>query len=175
MKKVRILTVLLAAMLLFCGCSSDGSGAPNGMKALSNELVDYNLYVPTGWTEDISTRFVSAYVSDNDRTNVSMEAFEIEKPDGMTPASFWESYQADFEATFSDMELLSSDSMLLGGQPAMKYVYNATVTGDSYRFMQVICIRGVTVYIFTYTASPDRYDVHLQAVEAILSYFSFRD
>ena len=174
MKKVRILTVLMAMVLLLCGCSSGSSDAPNGMKALSNDLVDYNLYIPTGWVEDISTRFVSAYVSDNDRTNISMEAFETDKSD-LTPASFWESYRADFEATFSDMELLSSDSMLLGGAAAMKYVYNATVTGDSYRFMQVICIRGVTVYIFTYTATPEMYDTHLKAVEAILSYFSFKN
>lgn len=164
--------ILLTVLLTLVSCGGD-SAAPNGMKSLSTDLCDYNLYIPTGWVVDEQTRFVAAYVSDNDRTSVSMEAFELENA-SMTVSEFWDSYADDFAATLSDMEMVSEDSMLLGGAAAVKYVYDATVTGDPYRFMQVVAIRGGTVYIFTYTATPEMYEEHLQAVEAILGYFTFR-
>ena len=177
MQKLRRITALILALVMLslplAACSKQEGDAPNGMKTLSNEQVDYNLYVPSGWVNDVSTRFVSAYVSDQDRTNVSMEAFELESSD-MTLASFWEKYEADFESTFSEMEYITNETMLLGGVPANRYVYTATVTGTQYKFMQVTAIRGMTVYIFTYTALPDKYEEHLQAVDAILEYFSFR-
>nr|MBQ4317973.1 hypothetical protein [Clostridia bacterium] len=177
MQKFRRLTALILAFVMLslplASCQKQEDSAPNGMKQLSNELVDYNLYVPSGWVEDVSTRFVSAYVSDIDRTNISMEAFELEASD-TTLASFWEGYKSDFEATFSEMEYaVEGETMLLGGVPANRYVYTATVTGVQYKFMQVVAIKGLTVYIFTYTAKPDKYDEHLQAVDAILEYFTF--
>jgi len=177
MLSIRRISILLLTLVLCLSaavsCSKQEEGAPNGMKTLSNELVDYNLYIPTGWIEDSSTRFISAYVSDTDRSNISVEAFELESSD-MTLDSFWEGYEADFEATFSDMEYETKETMLLGGAAANKYVYTATVTDAQYKFMQVTCIKGATVYIFTYTAQPNLYDEHIQAVEAILSYFSFK-
>jgi len=172
MKKIRIITLLLAVLLTFCACAKQDPDAPNGMKTLSNETVDYNLYIPSGWIEDTSTRFISAYVSDTDRTNISMEAFELEEAD-TTLESFWEGYEADFNSTFGEMEYESQETMLLGGVAANKYVYTATVTGVQFKFMQVTAIRGNTVYIFTYTAAPAKYDEHLTAVETILSYVSF--
>jgi len=177
MQKLRRLTALILATVMltlsFTACKKEEGDAPNGMMTLSNELVDYNLYVPSGWVADTSTRFISAYVSDIDRTNISMEAFELESSE-TTLASFWEGYKADFEATFSEMEYaVEGETMLLGGVPANRYVYTATVTGVQYKFMQVVAIKGLTVYIFTYTAKPDKYDEHLQAVDAILEYFTF--
>ncbi len=177
MRKNSIKAIILVAITLLTlvtsSCSKQEAGAPDGMKTLSNELVDYNLFIPTGWIADTSTRFISAYVSDTDRSNISVEAFEVEDS-STTPASFWEKYKADFEGTFSNMEIETEETMLLGGVAANKYVYTANVTGGDFKFMQVIAIRGVTVYIFTYTAAVELYENHIQAVEAVLSNFSFK-
>jgi len=169
---ILLISVLIMSLAL-ASCSSQDPTAPNGMKTLTNDLVDYYLYVPSGWVEDISTRFISAYASDMDRSNVSMEAFGVDSD--VTLDSFWDGYRADFEATFSDMEYsIEGETLLLDGVAAKKYEYTATVTGIAYKFMQVTAIKEGTVYIFTYTAEPGRYEDHLQAVETILSVFRFK-
>ncbi|MBQ4601776.1 MAG: hypothetical protein IJB24_02845, partial [Clostridia bacterium] len=61
----------------------------------------------------------------------------------------------------------------LSGEPANKYVYTATVTGTTYQFMQIVCIREMTVYVITYTSTPDSYDSNMEDVEKILDNFSF--
>ena len=171
-KTTAILLVILAlcSVSLF-GCNTDNV-APDGMKLATTDGVEYKMYVPQDWTVDISTGFVSAYVSESDRSNVSMSAFNLE--DSTTTAkAFWDSYAADFALTLPDMEVESEDNYVLCSTAAYKCVYTASVTGVAYKFMQVVCPRAGYVYIFTYTALPDNYDANLEDVESVLSYVEF--
>lgn len=86
---------------------------------------------------------------------------------------YWEYYEADFRKTFGDMEYeVHGENVLLSAKAAKKYVYTATVTGQKYKFMQVVMLDKGTVYIYTYTALPDNYDNNLEKAEAILGYIS---
>lgn len=86
---------------------------------------------------------------------------------------YWEYYAADFKKTFSDMEYeTEGENALMSGKAAKKYVYTATVTGQKYKFLQVVMLDKGTVYIYTYTALPDNYDKNLENAEAILGYIS---
>jgi len=63
---------------------------------------------------------------------------------------------------------------LLGdNQSAAKYYYTATVTGTLCQYMQVVCIRGGIVYLFTYSAVPSNFANHVEEVDSILANFSF--
>jgi hypothetical protein len=64
-------------------------------------------------------------------------------------------------------------SMVLGGIAANKYIYTASVTGVTYKYMQVICIRGGVAYLFTYTVIPENFDNHIAEIDRILENFSF--
>lgn len=65
---------------------------------------------------------------------------------------------------------------LLGdNQSAAKYYYTATVTGTLCQYMQVVCIRGGIAYLFTYASVPDNFADHMEEVDNILSYFSFKE
>ena len=183
-----MLIVGLIALLL-SSCAEQDNWIPKGMKKASTEAVDYTLFVPDGWTVDISTGVVSAYVSALDRSNITMIAFNLENEDSdMTIDEYWEKYEGEMRTTFPDMEYASASteaaeeinedgmnpvSMLLGGFSANKYVYTATVTDVKYKYMQVICIRGGIAYIFTYTSIPENFDTHLMEVDRILETFSF--
>ncbi|MDD4772628.1 MAG: hypothetical protein PHZ09_03390 [Eubacteriales bacterium] len=181
--KTVLLVVGLIAILLF-SCAEQDNWIPKGMKKASTEAVDYTLFVPDGWTVDISTGVVSAYVSALDRSNITMIAFNLENENSdMTIDEYWEKYEGEMRTTFPDMEMehestsaedgMNPVSMLFDGFNAKKYVYTATVTEVKYKYMQVICIRGGIAYIFTYTSIPENFDTHLEEVDRILETFSF--
>lgn len=121
----------------------------------------------------------------------------------MTAEEYWAKYESELRQTLPDMQFSVNNaasveidsaaeteiessageisatgeyvpvSMLLGGFTANKYVYTASVTGVTYKYMQVICIRGGIAYLFTYTTIPENFDIHMPEVERILENFSF--
>lgn len=195
-----MLMLVLCFSLCACGEETD-TNAPEGMKLVETESKDYSLFVPTDWNVDMSTGVVSAYASLVDQSNISFTGFAVDQKSlaAETVASddtdsessakgvidvFWESYAEDFSETFGDTmkyidengEEVDSPSPIkttLGGFEANKYTYTARVTGDIYKFTQVVCIEAGYVYILTYTAVTESYDEHLEDVENIISNFRF--
>jgi len=171
----RITAALLAAVMLslsLVSCTASDSDVPAGMKLIESDVVDYSLYVPQAWVTDISTGVLTAYYSENDMSNITMMAFELDELT-VTADDYWETNKADFEATFADMELISSSTTILGGAAANKYNYTATITGNKYEFLQVICVYAGTAYVFTYTAFEDKFDEHFDDVNLMLENFKF--
>ena len=81
------------------------------MKKVSNEIVDYDLYFPNSWVTDLSTGVISGYVSNTDRSNVTMMAFNLENENlYMTVDEYWEKYEAELLATFPDMTYVRTDA-----------------------------------------------------------------
>lgn len=172
----KIIAIMLAALMLvgsLASCAQQSSDVPDGMKLLESDVVDYNLYIPQNWVQDISTGVVTAYYSETDMSNITMMAFTLDELT-VTADDYWETNKADFETTFSDMEIISSSTTILGGVAANKYVYTASVTGSKYEFMQVICVYAATAYVFTYTAFEDKFDSHYDDVELMLQNFEFK-
>lgn len=175
MKKNVLSALLIAAavcfsMLVSCG---DNSTAPIGFKEISDEALTYHFYVPDEWTTDISTGVTSAYFSGADPSSVSMTAFELDR--SITSVDdYWSKYEEDFKSIFADFEYVNISECTLDSSPAKQYIYTATLTGEQYKFMQVVTIRNNQVYIFTYTALAEMYDSHIEDVLAILDYFDFK-
>ena len=108
MKKIIAILLVLAFAFTFTACDDGDNWVPSGMKLASSDAVDYKLYVPSSWTVDISTGIVSAYVSDTDRSNITMIAFNLENEDNyMTVDEYWEKYEADLITTFPDLVYVS--------------------------------------------------------------------
>lgn len=201
MKKIIALVCSVLLCLSLCACEQKDPNVPDGMKLVETESKDYSLFVPEDWSVDMSTGVVSAYASLVDQSNVSFTGFAIKMRDlyAETVASsdtgsdaevkglvdvFWDDYSDDFAETFGDtMKYIDengkeSDSPVyvrttLGGIEANKYTYTARVTGETYKFTQVVCIEAGYVYILTYTAVTDSYDEHLEDVESIIANFRF--
>ena len=177
MKKIRktlALAVTLALTLVFASCTARIDGAPDGMKLISTEDVEYNLYVPQEWVEDVSTGVVTAYVSESDRSNINMAAFDLDDPN-MTAAAFWEKYEGDLLATFPDAVFgETANTVVDGSVAAEQHTFTATVTGYEYEFMETVFVRGGTAYILTYTSTPDVFESHLDDVQSIVNSLKFR-
>ena len=65
------------------------------------------------------------------------------------------------------------ENVTLDGVAASKIEYTATLAGDQYKFMNIICVVGAELYIFTYTSTVDLYDSHTEDVQSILDNFAF--
>ena len=164
--------LLLGTVLSSCGQNSD-STAPMGFMEISDDGVTYDLYVPDEWTADVSTGMTSAYYDGRDPSNISMTAFELDYS-VTSIEDYWASYEPDLKAVFPDLEYVDQSAVTLDGVPAMQYVYTASMSDLSYKFMQLVAIKDNTVYIFTYTATTDKYDEHIEDVIAMLDYFNFK-
>ena len=177
MRTIKKHALLLSALMLtvfLISCSARIDGAPEGMKLISTDDVEYNLYVPESWTADFSTGVVSAYVSENDFSNINIDAFNLDDPN-MTPAQFWEKYEADITSTFPDAVITDSSNTIVDGVlAAEQHTFTATVTGTEYKFMETVFIRAGAAYILTYTSTAENFDSHLEDVQSIISNITFK-
>lgn len=174
---IKTAAFLLAAMTLtaaLISCSARIDGAPEGMKLVSTDDVEYNLYIPESWTADLSTGVVSAYVSENDYSNINIDAFNLDDPN-MTPAQFWEKYESDITSTFPDAVFTDSSNTVIDGVlAAEQHTFTAAVTGTEYKFMETVFVRMGSAYILTYTSTAENFDSHLEDVQKIIANISFK-
>ena len=167
-------------MLIFCGCSRSDDGAPYGMKLVSDPEINkyYSLYIPEGWTADMTTGITSAYVSAVDRSNISV-TYEVPKESSI--AEYWENRVAQFETVFENFEIVEEGvNTKLGETDAARYTYKATYNGSEYQFMQLFAVQGVYLFTFTYTALNEEnnlgkvpFDSNLETVYKIIENFRF--
>lgn len=175
----RIIAILLTTVFtltLLCGCGGSAP-APDGMKALeSSDKLDYYIYIPAHWVQDLSTGAVSAYVGTTDLSNVSMTQFNLKELKKLD--EYVADYVTDLEENLQDFKLVEgypeNGKTLLDGVEAIKLEYTAKLVGNEYKYMQIICVRGATIYYFTYTALAEKYDEHTEDVQKILDNFAFK-
>lgn len=193
MKKIlkKIIIAIFAVILCICAvsCGDKDDFVPAGYKRASNKNADHTLYVPEGWIVDMSTGVTSARVSKSDSSNISFMSFELDKSllnsetaegEGEEKElldKFWDYYSAEFNKTFPDMKYAEDGNganMLISKLKAKKYIYTATVTGAEYKFMQVVVIKGETVYLLTYTAKTELFDKHYDTALKIAGYIEIK-
>ncbi|MBR5314689.1 MAG: DcrB-related protein [Clostridia bacterium] len=174
----KFLALFLATVFCFtllCSCGERTEGAPDGMKAVeSSDKLDYNIYIPAHWVQDLSTGVVSAYVSNADLSNVSMTQYNLEE---LKPLDdYVKKYTDELTTNLDDFQMIEGypQKMILSGVEAKKIEYTASLAGNTYKFMQVICIKGATIYYFTYTALSENFDTNAEDVQKILDNFAFK-
>ena len=181
MKRIISLAIALSlCLLVFCGCSHSDDGAPYGMKLVSDPEINkyYSLYVPEGWTTDMTTGITSAYVSAVDRSNISV-TYEVPKENSI--AEYWDNRVKQFDSIFDDFEIVEAGvNTKLGQADAARYTYKATYNGSEYQFMQLFAVQGVYLFTFTYTALNEEnnlgkvpFDSNLETVYKIIENFRF--
>ena len=182
MKRILVFAIILAmSVTLLASCKDEGDGTPSGMKLASDlEISDYYLYVPKGWTVDMSTGITSAYVSSVDKSNVSV-SYGVPSENNLE--EFWTNNKSHYESIFEEFTVLEEGGIAkLGEYDAARYNYTAKYEGKEYQFLQYMTIKGAYVYIFTYTAENEEnsilgyvpYEKNLEQVLTIISEFKFQ-
>ena len=170
--KIALVIVLLmcAAALASCGNSDDPYAPPAGMVSATDNKADFCLYVPDEWQIDYTTAAAGAYYSASDPSSVSVLAWDLDYTD-TTVEEWWETNVNEVGIVFDEINVESEENITLSDVYGKKYVYTASLGDFQYKIMQAACIKGSSVYLFTYTAIPENYDLHTEDVAAMLEHF----
>ena len=170
--KIALVIVLLmcAAALASCGNSDDQYAPPTGMISATDEKADFCLFVPDEWQIDYTTAAAGAYYSASDPSSVSVLAWDLEYTD-TTVDEWWQTNVNEVGIVFDDINVESEENITMSEVYGKKYVYTASLGDFQYKIMQAACIKGSSVYLFTYTAVPENYDLHTEDVAAMLEHF----
>ena len=153
---------------------------PNDMKCASNtEIVDYCLFVPSSWVVEKTVGTVSsAYVSETDKTNVSVMQWNVNSYDYN---AWWNEYKLQLYSTFdrsaipfndknevivdengkvnysnSDIVTINEefiDFYTLGEEKytAKQFKYSVKIEGNVYDFTVISTMHRASVYVMTFT------------------------
>ena len=188
MKKLAICLLALLMAVSFVSCGGDAT-VPDGYQLASNSTTcSYDLFVPETWIvkSGTDTNYTFATVGSGDKSNVSLMV--VGSVDADTIEKYWDNRQSEYETLFGaiTVEEEGVKTTVGSGEKAIqgvRYVFTASYkkgeTVTDYKFMQVFfyetgLFTGTSFYVFTYTATAAEYDGNLEAVNSILSYFSFR-
>ncbi len=149
--------------------------APEGMKLVSDNEVAYRFFAPESWIRDVNNGQNFVYVSETDRSNVSVMAYEPEDYTTYTVEKYWSECKAVYETSFENFTVISeSETTLDGGtRQAKVFEYTYTLGGVTYHTRQTVCMAGM-IYAMTYTALPENYDAHLEDVIKMEEALHFR-
>lgn len=195
MKKIVTVILILSALCL-CACSKTETDAPSGMKLASAvPPSDYYMYVPNDWTISSQDGMTAAYVpileNSTEKPNVTCARYTVTnsavfelpedrgegRPDAVIYAeNYWAGYVSELQSYLPGYALVSGPTAtLLNGLPAVRCKYTATLSGVSYTFDMVICVKErMFAYMLTYTAPSDKADAYAQQFENIISEFVFQ-
>lgn len=171
MKKIIAIMLLLLLAVSIVSCKK--TDAPDGMKDAASENAKFYLYVPDTWYEQ--TEINAAASPMRDGANVNATTYLADTV--YTAEGYWtEKALPEIGLAFDNVTLVDAEcgDTDLGDIAAKRYVYDATLGGTTYRFMQIIAVRNNMVYVLTYTAKPDTYATHLEDVESIRANFTFK-
>ena len=103
MKKITALALMLVLMLTLAACGAEqDSDVPAGMKEVTTDAATFDMFVPESWIVDLQTGAASAHVSDDDRSNVSVMVWGLERSDDTVDA-WWELHLDELAYVFPDM------------------------------------------------------------------------
>ena len=185
---IRMISLVLALVSLFalCACSAqespEGVEIPSGFLMAENEKTDYYFFYPSDWLLDRNDAgMTSAYVSENDFSNVSVTAFtaSVEYPTLLDYAEKY--YFTQFEDNFNNLKTeknqdgsLKRSSLKIDGCEALAVNYTASFSGENYAFRVWFISRGGYIYTVLYTAKEALFEPHLEVATAIAENIKFR-
>ena len=179
MKKIVSLLLTLVTVTALClfavSCSGEQT-APDGMMRVTAANESYHFYVPSDWQDQSNSGVSSARFGNNeDKSNVSVTRYLPNTVQEGSADFYWGNFlKPSYEKQYGESFRLIEEGVAatMGGLTAKKYVYEMAFGGVQYKQMQVLMqAPNADLYIFTYTAKPDYFDAHLDAVKSMLAEF----
>lgn len=191
-----LICLLTSLLLILSGCSE--SEAPDGYQNVASDRESFYFYVPTTWVSNTSGGTASAYYSSDDYSNVSFTCMVIDPGEMDDLQEYMDITLAELEAVlpdfrkFTTVEVPVSDGtaedtsapetivgtvvtpVTIDGRETIAFEYECTLSGQSYSYMQVVTMKDDFFYIFTYTSLTENYEKHLDEVNQIVAYITFK-
>ncbi len=145
--------------------------APEGMKIISTEEQSFRFFVPNNWIVDKGAEIASAYFSETDRSNVTLQGYMSDE-NYNTIDDCWVEWEKKYTSLFGEDYVFLSSSET--DKNAKTYVFTVEDGGVKYKIMQTFWGKGAMVYTFTYTALEENFDLHTDDVAKMIENFEAR-
>lgn len=183
-KNYRLWALLLVVALAFSlvSCSQEAPETPEGFLLAENEGADYYFYYPETWLLDRQDAgMTSAFVSENDFSNVSVTAFTASLQYPSLEQYAEEYYLKQFTDNFQNLTVdrnqdgsLKKSVLKIDDCDAISFRYGAVFGGEEYSFRTWLISYNGYVYTVLYTAKAPMFDTHLPLAEKIAESIRFR-
>ena len=172
MKKIISAVLILCMVFSFVACSKDDE-TPDGMKNVAGKKDAYYLYVPQSWTEN-NNGVVGAKYSNTDTSNISVTAYGGN--DYSSVEEYWKDFKENKVFTIStEFEVVKEkEPKVIGGKNAAQYVFKMTTGEVKYQVQQIFVLYSNIMYVITYTATEEKFDLHAEDIQKIISEFKFK-
>lgn len=142
------------------------------------KLAGFAMYIPDTYTLDFASSIVSATRADGANVNIS------EATDTNTDSvGYWTTRFATLEKLGATVKLLDPEkeditssqvAVSLGdGVRATSLKYSVTFGGETRNVYQVLIVKGMTGYVFTYSANEAIFDANMAEAQTILNKIEF--
>lgn len=185
----KIISVLFALLIVFslASCSKppetiEASYTPDGgqaqivkMKLASDpKIVSYLMYVPETWIIKDQSASTVAYVSEENRTSVSVAQWNLTSEYTSIDA-WWDLHKSENSKTMPNFTVIGEGvETSVDGMSAKSYTYTVTFSGGTYKYEVVACINQGSVHVFTYTSTEELFYENLHVFyDLILETFKF--
>lgn len=160
----------------------DKGDTPEGMRLASDPvLCNYRLYLPADWIFDVQSNLTSGYVSEDDRSNVSMFPHIYGEE---TYEAYWANERQELAKVYKDFsftevklsDVFGEEGLQMGGDsdPHVYVINGKTASGRDVKVLRIAIVKGYYVFVFQYTAFAEKYDAHLPEVKEIVKAFRFK-
>ncbi len=179
--------LLLIAVIFVSGCAGNGGQVNEALTDKTQSAVQFEIYensdfdiaidYPSDW--DVSEQvpgaivaFLSPIESDSDifRENLNIILQDL-SDNPMTLDEYTALSLKQAEQLLTDFKLIESNAAALAGNPAHKIIYTATQGQYNLKVMQSYTIKNDVVYLLTYTAEVDGYQISLETAQQIIDSF----
>ncbi len=135
-----------------------------------HKLAGFDLYVPSDFSLDYSSAIVSATHSDG--SNITMTKTTS---GGIMINQYFELRKTELSPLVSDFKLISTDVNADFGDAknAAAYEYTYAYNGKTFHVYQVFAIKGLSGYVFTYTATEENFSLHKDKIDRIAKKVNF--
>ena len=125
------------------------------------DLCGFDLYVPNNFNLDYSSAIVSA--TSEDGSNVTMTKATAT---GVVVSKYFEKRKSELSAFVSDFtEIRVNETCEFGNaNQCFCYEYTYRYNGKLFHVYQVLAVKGMSGYVFTYTATEENYTEHIDSI-----------
>ena len=162
---LMLLVLLIAGVVLTLGSCGSKDGAPDKMQLIrGGEEYGYYFYAPEEWVNASSGEIASTYVSSINYTSATFVKTEMPESESteLTRQELVREYFAGEKAKFPfeitvNTEESGKEATFGNADEAYQYVYSYTYDEKPFTCLQIFVFANDSFYIFTYTASSQKY------------------
>jgi hypothetical protein len=167
-KTFFLLGIFLAVLLLWCGCTSQVS-----QRSYTNAFYGFSLNPPPGWSivENESPMVAVRFVAPNQSDASLMVDAPVMIGEGRALSTYADQFEEMFSENTVNFSVLSRQEKTIGGLDAFEIVCSYEDNHTVFQAKQIAVLKTRTVFIITFIARSEEYDIHRVAVNDSIDSF----